>query len=163
MVLKVRPEMLGEGSINSPRWSDPFQAHFLVGPTVRKVGSRVRREDRGELLFDEVRFQPWHLPDQNGPTGREIRASVTILRRVGGGCRSPTGAFHRLTEIATRKPGRKFSRSAAGFVERKGAMYLLFVGRFDSLDSPGKKDNDPNCALCDCRVSLWPLCLHKPL
>ena len=27
-------------------------------------------------------------------------------------------------------------------------MYLLFVGRFDSVDGPRKKDNDPNCALC---------------
>jgi hypothetical protein len=62
--------------------------------------------------------------------------------------------FHRLSEIAAHKPGREFSRPAAGFVEKKGAMYLLFVGRFDSVDGPRKKDNDPNCALCDCRVSL---------
>ena len=35
--------------------------------------------------------------------------------------------------------------------------------RFDPVDGLRESDNDTNCAVCDCRVSVGPLGLHKPL
>jgi hypothetical protein len=48
----------------------------LIEPHQAAVAFDVGGEDRGELPFDRVRFQPRHLPDHYSPTGREIRASV---------------------------------------------------------------------------------------
>jgi hypothetical protein len=44
--------------------------------------------------------------------------------------------FYRLNEIGhVEGLAREFSRPAAGLAERKGALYLLFVGRFDETTS----------------------------
>jgi len=51
---------------------------------------------------------------------------------------------------------RVFGRTA-GLVGRKGAMYPLSIRRFDPVEGHMESDNDPNCALCDCRVSGGPL------
>jgi hypothetical protein len=92
--------------------------------------------------------------------------------------------FHCLNEIGTHRPGQRvlktyrckpFGREAsfakrccsqsrsAGFADRKGAMYPLFVGRFDPVDALRESDNDPNSAVRDCRVSAGPFGLHKPI
>ena len=83
------------------------------------------------------------------------------------------GFFHRLNEIVTHRLGQRvfetyrckpfgLAERSAGFTERKGAMYPLSLSV-----QPGRRpegdDNDPNCALCDCRVSVGPLGLHKPI
>ena len=57
----------------------------------------------------------------------------------------------------------EFSRLTAGLLDGKGALYLLPVRQFVSGEGPRKSDNDPNCGLCDFRVSVGPLGLHKPL
>jgi hypothetical protein len=42
-------------------------------------------------------------------------------------------------------------------------LYLLSVRRFDSVDGSRKRDNDPNCALCDRRGGVGPVGLHQPV
>jgi hypothetical protein len=54
----------------------------------------------------------------------------------------------------------EFSRPAARLVERKGAMYPLSVNPVDGLR---ESDNEPNCALSDCRFGLESLGLYEPL
>jgi hypothetical protein len=67
--------------------------------------------------------------------------------------------FHRLNEIAATG----FSRRSAGLIERQSALYLLAFGGFGSVDGLKGRENDPNCGLRYCRLSLGPLGLHEPL
>jgi hypothetical protein len=48
-------------------------------------------------------------------------------------------------------------------VQQKGALHLLPIRRFDPVGDLKARENDPNCALCDCRAGLGPLGLRKPL
>jgi hypothetical protein len=81
--------------------------------------------------------------------------------------------FHRLNEIVANRLGKGVfepavanpsgSQSrAAGFIGRKGAMYPLYRSSVP-VSVLRESDNDANCALCDCRVSVGPLGLHQPL
>jgi hypothetical protein len=46
---------------------------------------------------------------------------------------------------------------------RERARCIRCRCRFDPVDGLRESDNDPNCALCVCRVSVGPLGLHKPI
>ena len=86
--------------------------------------------------------------DEEGANSTRTWASTTI---GGQEVSRPTAA----------SPSGSQSRSA-GFVERKGAMYPLSLS-VNPVDGLRKSDNDPNCALSDCRVGLDPLSLYQPL
>jgi hypothetical protein len=68
----------------------------------------------------------------------------------------------RVFEPSPQALGGSQSRSV-GFAEKKRAMYPLFVGRFKPVDGPKGSNDDPICALCDRRVSVGPVGLHKSI
>jgi hypothetical protein len=71
--------------------------------------------------------------------------------------------FRRLNEIATHRLGQEVFETHRWIHREKGYDVSVVVGRFDPIDGVRKSDNDPSCALCDCRVDVGTIGLPKPL
>jgi len=106
-----------------------------------------RRVDRGQNTVTA-----WAANDD--------RRSQVGRRHAAGGSWIPKPWYP--DDIATHRLGQEVFETNAGFIERKGAMYPLSLSLRPGRQPEGERV-DPNCTVPDCRVSVGPLGLHKPL
>jgi hypothetical protein len=104
-----------------------------------------RRVDRGQTTVTA-----WAAND--------VRRSQVGRRHAAGGSEALVPRRHRHAQA---RPKEVFETNA-GFIERKGAMYPLSLSVRPGRQPEGERI-DPNCTVPDCRVSVGPLGLHKPL